>query len=40
LTLRKRKAGLNKYVDPAWQVTVKSRDRVRIVKMPADTGQD
>ena len=40
LTLRKRKAALNKYVDPAWQVTVKSRDRVRIVKMPADTGQD
>ena len=38
LTLRKRK--LNKYVDPAMQVKVRRQDRVRMVNMPADTGQD
>ncbi len=38
LTLRKRK--LNKYVDPAMQVKVRRQDRVRMVSMPADTGQD
>ena len=38
LTLRKRK--LNKYVDPAMQVKVRREDRVRMVSMPADTGQD
>jgi len=38
LTLRKRK--LNKYVDPATQVKVRRQDRVRMVSMPADTGQD
>lgn len=38
LTLRKRR--LNKYVDPAMQVKVRRQDRVRMVSMPADTGQD
>ncbi len=39
LTLRRRHPN-NKYVDPAWQVTVRSQDRVRIVKMQADEKQD
>lgn len=35
LTLRKRKPGQNKHVDPAAQVSVKRADRVRLVKMSA-----
>jgi len=35
LTLRRRK--VSKYVDPAWQVTVRRQDRVRIVAMPAES---
>ncbi|MNC99834.1 NADH:ubiquinone oxidoreductase subunit J [compost metagenome] len=34
LTLRRRK--VSKYVDPAWQVTVRRQDRVRVVSMPAE----
>jgi len=37
LTLRRRK--LNKYVDPADQVQVRSKDRVRVVKMKAEPKQ-
>ena len=37
LTLRRRKP--NKYVDPAEQVKVQSRDRVRVVKMKAEPKQ-
>ena len=38
LTLRRRKQ--SKYVDPAQQVVVRARDRVRIVQMPAEKTSD